>query len=265
MANSVLRGMEQRLTRFEYWKIFFAAAAGTVLLIVVCVAVYLRFGSPPVAVADSPFPDEKQIVHIPLHARINREMTTPPFQATAEDMVAGAHIYMQQCAMCHGTPNRRSGLANAEYPPPPQLWAKNHHGGIGVSNDAPGKVYWQVQNGIRLTAMPAYNKILSQKQEWQVFALGAERRTSAATRGNPDTQRRLCWAGCWGSTGADGPVTTSTLEACARALFAAVDDFSWRFVGGPDRDRTDDLFHAMEARSQLRHRPTSSILRHLGP
>ena len=28
--------------------------------------------------------------------------------------------------------------------------------------------------------------------------------------------------------------------------------------GGPDRDRTDDLFHAMEARSQLRHRPTCS-------
>ena len=26
--------------------------------------------------------------------------------------------------------------------------------------------------------------------------------------------------------------------------------------GGPGRDRTDDLFHAMEARSQLRHRPT---------
>src|SRR5437868_14143798 len=28
--------------------------------------------------------------------------------------------------------------------------------------------------------------------------------------------------------------------------------------GGPGRDRTDDLFHAMEARSQLRHRPTLS-------
>jgi hypothetical protein len=28
------------------------------------------------------------------------------------------------------------------------------------------------------------------------------------------------------------------------------------FYGGPGRDRTDDLFHAMEARSQLRHRPT---------
>ena len=31
------------------------------------------------------------------------------------------------------------------------------------------------------------------------------------------------------------------------------------FIGGPDRDRTDDLFHAMEARSQLRHRPTCGV------
>ena len=30
-------------------------------------------------------------------------------------------------------------------------------------------------------------------------------------------------------------------------------------IGGPDRDRTDDLFHAMEARSQLRHRPTQWV------
>jgi hypothetical protein len=30
-------------------------------------------------------------------------------------------------------------------------------------------------------------------------------------------------------------------------------------IGGPDRDRTDDLFHAMEARSQLRHRPTIEV------
>ena len=30
-------------------------------------------------------------------------------------------------------------------------------------------------------------------------------------------------------------------------------------IGGPDRDRTDDLFHAMEARSQLRHRPTLAV------
>ena len=143
----------------------------TVLLIVISGFAYLRFGSPPVAVADHPFPDEKQIVHIPLNARIERQMSSPPFHPTAQDMVAGAHIYVQQCAMCHGTPDRRSGLADVEYPPPPQLWERNHHGGIGVSDDAPGKVFWEVKNGIRLTAMPAFNKALSEKQEWQVSLL----------------------------------------------------------------------------------------------
>jgi hypothetical protein len=33
----------------------------------------------------------------------------------------------------------------------------------------------------------------------------------------------------------------------------------FELIGGPDRDRTDDLFHAMEARSQLRHRPTRRV------
>ena len=33
-----------------------------------------------------------------------------------------------------------------------------------------------------------------------------------------------------------------------------------RRFGGPGRDRTDDLFHAMEARSQLRHRPTGRTI-----
>ncbi len=31
--------------------------------------------------------------------------------------------------------------------------------------------------------------------------------------------------------------------------------FGWALFGGPGEIRTHDLFHAMEARSQLRHRP----------
>ena len=34
------------------------------------------------------------------------------------------------------------------------------------------------------------------------------------------------------------------------------------FFGGPGRVRTVDLFHAMEARSQLRHRPTNRAVYH---
>ena len=186
------------------WKVFLAGIICTVLLIVALALAYLRFGAPPVAVADRPFPDEKQIVHIPLNARIARQMSTPPFQPTAEDMVAGAHIYVQQCAICHGTPGRRSGLAEAEYPPPPQLWERNSHGGIGVNDDPPGKVFWEVNNGIRLTAMPAFNRALSDKQQWQVSLLvqaagqplpAAARQTLDAGYGGPSVGDRQQLAG----------------------------------------------------------------------
>src|ERR1017187_5846952 len=54
---------------------------GMVLVLVVMAsgaAVYLRWGSPPVATADQPFPFEEQIVQVPLNARIDREMKTAP-------------------------------------------------------------------------------------------------------------------------------------------------------------------------------------------
>jgi hypothetical protein len=48
-------------------------------------------------------------------------------------------------------------------------------------------------------------------------------------------------------------INSQTLVLWARRGYVV--GIGW-FTGGPDRDRTDDLFHAMEARSQLRHRPT---------
>jgi hypothetical protein len=40
--------------------------------------VYLRYGDPPVATADKPFPYEETIVQIPLNARIDRQLATAP-------------------------------------------------------------------------------------------------------------------------------------------------------------------------------------------
>src|SRR5690348_2860306 len=74
----------------------------------------------------------------------------------------------------------------------------------------------------------------------------------------------------YGSSSRFGPVNTSR----GRGHFEIPKTLGSELLtatgfGGPDRDRTDDLFHAMEARSQLRHRPTlsrrdSSILRRAG-
>lgn len=135
--------------------------------------VYLAVGNPPVAVGDQPFPFEKQIVQVPLNARIHSQMPgNPPIAATDANLVAGAATYRQQCAACHGLQAQPSDFASHMYPPAPQLWQSHHNGTVvGVSDDPPGETYWKIENGIRLTGMPSYRKILSSTQMWQVALL----------------------------------------------------------------------------------------------
>jgi thiosulfate dehydrogenase len=133
---------------------------------------YLKFGPLPVAVADQPFPFEKQIVSLPLGARIDRESKTAPFGTSEDVFESGAHIYRTQCAACHGTPGHDVAYAKHMVPAAPQLWKKHGNSGVvGVSDDEPGETYWKVANGIRLSGMPAYNHVLSDTQMWQVSLL----------------------------------------------------------------------------------------------
>ena len=145
--------------------------AGIVLVPVVIFS-YLRLGGPPVAVTDPAFPFEKAIVHVPLHARIAREMpASAAIQPTPENLVAGATIYTQNCAFCHGLPGKPSAYAKHMYPSVPQLWKAHRAGVVGVSDDPVGATYWRVKNGIRLSGMPAYAGLLSEEQMWQVTLL----------------------------------------------------------------------------------------------
>jgi thiosulfate dehydrogenase len=142
------------------------------LVIPVCVAVYFKAGKPPVATSDPPLPMEAGIVHIPLHARIDRELVkTPPVEASPTNLEIGAHLYRQQCAGCHGLYGRPAGFAKYMYPEAPQLWEPHRDGVVGVSDDPPGETYWKVANGIRLSGMPAFNKVLNQTEMWQVSLL----------------------------------------------------------------------------------------------
>ncbi|MGO8932811.1 MAG: c-type cytochrome [Terracidiphilus sp.] len=143
------------------------------VLVPLAVLAWFRFGHPPVAVADPPFPMERQIVGIPLNARIDREMPgNPPIQADENNLVAGAGIYHDQCAACHGFYGKPSSFAAHMYPGAPQLWKQRKGSSVvGVSNDPPGETYWKVSNGIRLTGMPAFNAVLTDTQIWQVTLL----------------------------------------------------------------------------------------------
>ena len=147
--------------------------AGLLLgLILVPAGVYLYFtsGSAPVATTDSDMPFENFFAHKTLNARIAKDMPKiVPVQATEANYLAGAELYKQHCAVCHGLPLApRTAIAKGMYPRPPLLFE-----GKGVTDDEPGESYWKIFNGIRLTGMPGFSKSLSETQIWQLALLVA--------------------------------------------------------------------------------------------
>lgn len=139
-------------------------------LIAVPLAVYFYFstGNAPVATSAAPIPFETTLAKEALHARIRKEMPkVVPVSANESAYLAGAQIYQQHCAVCHGLPNQApSAIAQGMFPKPPHLFH-----GKGVTDDPAGETYWKVTNGIRLTGMPGFEKTLSDTQRWQVSLL----------------------------------------------------------------------------------------------
>jgi mono/diheme cytochrome c family protein len=147
--------------------------AGLVLgLILIPLAGYLYFtgGSAPVATTDSDMPFENFFAQKALNARIKKDMPkTVPIQPTEAAYLAGADLYKQHCAVCHGVPlTPKTAIATGMYPHPPLLFE-----GKGVTDDEPGESYWKIFNGIRLSGMPGFSKTLSETQMWQIALLVA--------------------------------------------------------------------------------------------
>jgi thiosulfate dehydrogenase len=135
-------------------------------LLAPCVAyLYFAGGMAPVATTDSDMPFERILAHKALQVRLAKEMPNNiPVQANEGSFVAGAELYTQHCAVCHGLPLvPKSAIATGMYPHPPRLLE-----GTGVTDDEAGETYWKIFNGIRLTGMPGFSKSLSETQMWQI-------------------------------------------------------------------------------------------------
>jgi len=147
---------------------FLAGVVVTLLAIVAIVYIYFATGMAPVATSASPIPFEGKFAHMALHARMEKEMPTQvPVPADETNLMSGARVYLEQCAVCHGVPGKdQTAIAKGEFPRPPHLFQ-----GKGVTDDEPGETYWKVANGIRLTGMPGFNQQLSTTEMWQVSLL----------------------------------------------------------------------------------------------
>ena len=130
---------------------------------------FLTLGGMPVTTTDAPLPFErflaKKALKVAMHKEIGRRAPLPPDDT---NLLAGAKVYREQCAVCYGLPDQPPGaIAKGMFPPPPALFSPRE----GVTDDPEGKIYWKVRHGIRLTGMPGFQESLSDTEIWQVSLL----------------------------------------------------------------------------------------------
>ncbi len=129
---------------------------------------YFASGMAPAAVGDPAMPFEKKLANKSLDAHIQRaNVPPPPIPADEETLLAGAKVYKENCAMCHGLPSQTPPAISNHMFPPPTLMFK----GTGVTDDPPKESYWKAVNGIRLSGMPSFKHTLTDTQLWQVSQL----------------------------------------------------------------------------------------------
>jgi mono/diheme cytochrome c family protein len=146
----------------------FVAGMLTVIAVVIVVGfVLVWFGYVPAAAdAPGPFPGEKWAANHALDATIDREAPPAPYPfgpATDAVITAGAKLYIQNCAVCHGSAGSdESNVAKGLYIRAPQF---TKH---GVDDDPAGETYWKIEHGIRFTGMPSFKGTLTEEQIWQI-------------------------------------------------------------------------------------------------
>jgi mono/diheme cytochrome c family protein len=129
---------------------------------------YFSSGRAPVATSAPPIPFERALARAALHAYLDKlPHPEPQVPADEANLVSGAKVYKEQCATCHGLPGEsKNAIAQGMFPSPPELFH-----GTGVTDDDAWESYWKVENGIRLTGMPAFKGQLTEAQIWQVSVL----------------------------------------------------------------------------------------------
>jgi thiosulfate dehydrogenase len=149
-------------------RVFVIGVVVGVLLVIGGTYYYFVSGMAPVATADSPLPYEKKIASKSKNAHMRKQALPPSLVPPDEpNLLAGAKVYKEQCASCHGLPDQPApAISEGMYPHSPLLFKGN-----GVTDDPPGETHWTIANGIRLSGMASFKNTLTDTQVWQVTQL----------------------------------------------------------------------------------------------
>ncbi len=144
---------------------FIGGVVAALLVIGLIVFGAVKTGAVP-ARADGPLmPGERWMARTSLNATTAREAPKAPYPYTQTDadIANGAKLYVQNCAVCHGTANSTpNAIARGLGVRAPQF-AKND-----VMDDPEGVTYWKIEHGIRFTGMPSFSPALDEQSIWQI-------------------------------------------------------------------------------------------------
>ncbi len=88
-----------------------------------------------------------------------------PVAATPETRAAGLAHYRAMCVTCHGAPGvDPSEIGAGLNPPAPDLTLPK------VQDRTDGELFWLVQNGLRMTGMPAFGPTHREEEIWKIVA-----------------------------------------------------------------------------------------------
>ncbi len=97
-------------------------------------------------------------------ARRAADIRVPDTLDDPASVLAGARVFDQMCSICHTPPGLSPTVQSQGLnPAPPQLSRM-------LSRRTPAQAFWVIQNGVRMSGMPAFGPSHSDAQLWQLVA-----------------------------------------------------------------------------------------------
>ncbi len=125
---------------------------------------FAMFGFMPTNADATPPRMEMRVAMPALDASMERHAPhiANPLSPTDQNLIDGMKLYTMNCAVCHGSLDRKpSPLAASFYPPPPNLISD-------PPDDPEWHIFYAIRTGVRYTGMPAWGKTLSEPDMWKL-------------------------------------------------------------------------------------------------
>jgi mono/diheme cytochrome c family protein len=87
-----------------------------------------------------------------------------PFPPSTENIRRGMAHFADHCATCHANDGGgQTVYGKGLYPKPPDLRA------AGTQNKSDGELYYTIDNGVRLSGMPAFSDVHTPEKAWRLI------------------------------------------------------------------------------------------------